>query len=83
MYVPRPRLVDSFFYTTIIFLQLFLHTIIILRVTCNRLTHATWPSVFGGLDLGLDSQKVVLIILKHQTLLEYLHDMNGIQGSRP
>ena len=51
------------------------------------------PSVFGGLDsgldsgldcgTGLDSQKVALIILKHQTLLKYLHDMNGIRGSRP
>ena len=33
--------------------------------------------------VGLDSQKVALIILKHQTLLKYLHDMNGIRGSRP
>ena len=32
--------------------------------------------------VGLDSQKVALIILKHQTLLKYLHDMNGIRGSR-
>ena len=33
--------------------------------------------------VGLDSQKVALIILKHQTLLKYLHDMNVIRGSRP
>ena len=33
--------------------------------------------------VGLDSQKVALVILKHQTLLKYLHDMNGIRGSRP
>ena len=30
--------------------------------------------------VGLDSQKVALVILKHQTLLEHLHDMNGIRG---
>ena len=33
--------------------------------------------------VGLDSQKVALVILNHQTLLKYLHDMNGIRGSRP
>ena len=33
--------------------------------------------------VGLDSQKVALIILKHQNTTKYLHDMNGIRGSRP
>ena len=33
--------------------------------------------------VGLDSQKVALIILKHQNTTTYLHDMNGIWGSRP
>ena len=33
--------------------------------------------------VGLDSQKVALIILKHQNTTKYLHDMNCIWGSRP
>ena len=33
--------------------------------------------------VGLDSQKVALVILKHQNTTKYLHDMNGIRGSRP
>ena len=33
--------------------------------------------------VGLDSQKVALIILRHQNTTKYLHDMNGIRGSRP
>ena len=31
----------------------------------------------------LDSQKIALITLKHQNTTKYLHDMNGIRGSRP
>jgi len=31
----------------------------------KQMHHNSWPSLFGGLDLGLDSQKVALIQFRY------------------
>ena len=62
--------------------QLLLYFILhwILQLGHGRLYSEDWTRDW---TVGLDSQKVVLIILKHQNTTKYLHDMNGIRGSRP
>ena len=70
----------------IVCMCVFAHTLLIRRGggVEGRLYSVDWTRDWTrDWTVGLDSQKVALIILKHQNTTTYLHDMNGIRGSRP